>query len=204
MKKILEFFRGIFISLIKAFLELLGESKEETKQQSESETGEQKITQQVQREPVRSIDLGIASPDSPKYRKNRSVLTKPEHILYQALLQAKDNEHIIFVKVRMGDFVFLANEPQDRKFHVNQVLCKHVDFLFCDIQTLEPLLVVELDDSSHKQHEHFERDEFKNNTFNSVGLPYMRIKVQQEYSSDTLRAQIKERIKQRQSSQYKN
>lgn len=204
MKKILENFKNIFVSLIKAILEILGESKEESKRQSGADVGEQLITQQAQREPVRSIDLGIASADTPKYRKNKSVLTKPEHILYRALLQANDNKYVIFAKVRMGDFVFLANEPQDRKFHVNQVLCKHVDFLFCDNQSLEPLLVVELDDSSHKQYEHSERDEFKNNTFYSIDLPYMRIKIQQEYSSDTLRTQIRENIKQRQSSQYKN
>lgn len=204
MKKILEALKSIFVSLMKAILEILGESREESKQRSGADVGEQPITQEAQRERVRSINLGIASADSPKYRKNKSVLTKPEHILYRALLQANDNEYVIFAKVRMGDFVFLANEPQDRKFYVNQVLCKHVDFLFCDNQSLEPLLVVELDDSSHKQYEHSERDEFKNNTFYSIGLPYMRIKIQQEYSNDALRTQIRERVKHKQSPQYKN
>jgi hypothetical protein len=154
----------------------------------------EQIAEQLQREIARPSELGIASTDTPKYQKSRSLLSKSEHILHQALLRAINDEHVIHPKVRMGDFVYLANEPQDRKFHVNQVLCKHVDFLFCDKRTLEPLLVVELDDSSHKQYVQSERDEFKNKTFTAVGLPYLRIAIQQEYDLKSLQSQIEEKI----------
>jgi hypothetical protein len=204
MKKLLELFRNIWASFKKAFLDFLNEGKEEVPRPPNSQVSEQSITQQPQREMAKPVSLGIVSADTPKYRKNKSLLTKPEHILYRALLHATNNEFMLFAKVRMGDFVFLANEPQDRKFHINQVLCKHVDFLFCDNQSLEPLLVVELDDSSHKQYEHSKRDEFKNNTFAAISLPFLRIKVQQEYSNDSLRTQIKEKIRQRQSNTNKN
>ena len=204
MNKLLEFLKSIWNSFKALFLGAPEEISRETPKLPEQQQNELQSTQQPQREVARAVPLDIASTDSPKYRKNKSLLTKPEHILYQALLHANNNEFKVFAKVRMGDFIFLANEPQDRKFYVNQVLCKHVDFLFCDNQSLEPLLVVELDDSSHKQYEHSERDEFKNSTFTAVGLPFLRIKVQQEYSSELLRVQIKEKIIQRQSTQYKN
>ena len=204
MKKLLKLFRNIWASFKKAFLDFLNERKVEVPRPPESQVGEQPIAQQPQREMAKPVSLGIASVDVPKYRKNKSLLTKPEHILYRALLNANNNEFMVFAKVRMGDFVFLANEPQDRKFHVNQVLCKHVDFLFCDNQSLEPLLVVELDDSSHKQYEHSERDTFKNNTFAAISLPFLIIKVQQEYNSGFLRTQIKEKIRQRDSNTNKN
>jgi very-short-patch-repair endonuclease len=201
IKKFFELLRTIWLSFKKALSEILHEDVE-TPHPPENQVGEQPKTQQPQiqepqREVVRPVSLGIASTDAPKYRKNKSLLTKPEHILYQALLHASDNKFMVFAKVRMGDFVFLANEPHDRKFHVNQVLCKHVDFLLCDNQTLEPLLVIELDDSSHKQYEQSERDEFKNRTFLAIGLPYLRIALQQEYDWKSLQTQIKEKLGQK-------
>lgn len=204
MKWLFEILHNFWLSFKKALLEILNEDKEEISPISKDQVVESSKIQQTQKEVVKTVGLEIASTDSPKYRKSKSLLTKPEHILYQTLLQANNNEFLIFAKVRMGDFVFLANEPQDRKLHVNQVLCKHVDFLLCDSQSLEPLLVIELDDSSHKQYETFERDEFKNNTFTAIDLPFLRIKIQQEYNSASLQTQIKEKISQRQSTQYRN
>ena len=202
IKKFLELLQRVWFSFKKALWEILNEDNEEAPRPPESQIVEQSRPQQSQfqqqqREAVRPVSLGIASTDSPKYRKNKSLLTKPEHVLYQTLLQASNNEYMVFAKVRMGDFVFLANEPRDRKFHVNQVLCKHVDFLFCDNRTLEPLLVVELDDSSHKQYVQSERDEFKNKTFQAIGLPYLRIALQQEYDWKSLQIQIKEKLEQK-------
>lgn len=194
MKNFWESLKKIIVSFVKSILEFLGESKIETQPGPEGNVSKQLETQESQRDIARPIDLGLSSTDIPKYRKSKSLLTKPEHILYQALVKANENEFAVFAKVRMGDFVFLANEPQDRKFHVNQVLCKHVDFLFCKNQSLEPVLVVELDDSSHKQYVHTERDEFKNRTFDAIGLPYLRIKIQPEYKFEALRIQIKEKI----------
>lgn len=197
MNKIIEILQGILSAitgLFRNFLALFEEEKKETPYLPEQQIGKQPLDQPFEREPVRPSELGIASTDSPKYRKSRSLLSKPEHILHQALLRIVNNEFVIHPKVRMADFVYLANEPQDRKFHVNQILCKHVDFLFCDNQTLEPLLVVELDDSSHKQYVQSERDEFKNKTFTAVGLPYLRIAVQQEYDLKSLQSQIEEKI----------
>jgi len=202
IKKFFDLLRTFWLSFKKALSEILNEDNEETPHPSERQIVEQPKNQQPQlqqsqREAARPVSLGIASTDAPKYRKNKSLLTKPEHILYQTLLYASKNEIMVFTKVRMGDFVFLANEPQDRKFHVNQVLCKHVDFLLCDNQTLEPLLVVELDDSSHKQYESSERDIFKDTTFAAIGLPFLRVKLQQEYNKELLRTQIKEKIVQK-------
>lgn len=202
IKKFFDLLRTFWLSFKKALSEILNEDNEETHHPSERQIVEQPKNQQPQlqqsqREAARPVSLGIASTDAPKYRKNKSLLTKPEHILYQTLLYASNNEFMVFTKVRMGDFVFLANEPQDRKFHVNQVLCKHVDFLLCDNQTLEPLLVVELDDSSHKQYESSERDIFKDTTFAAIGLPFLRVKLQQEYNKELLRTQIKEKIVQK-------
>ena len=195
MNEIIEILQSI-LSAITRLLRNLDTWLEEDKKVT-PHPPEQPQIQPFEREVARPSELGFASTEFPKYQKNRSLPTKPEHILHRALLRAIGSEHVIHPKVRMGDFVYLANEPQDRKFHVNQVLCKHVDFLVCDHRTLEPLLVVELDDSSHKQYVQSERDEFKNETFEAIGLPYLRIASRQEYDWKSLQTQIQEKLRQK-------
>lgn len=139
-------------------------------------------------------ELVMGSRDTPEYRKSKSVLTYRESVLHNAIRDATNGEYAILMKVRMGDFVWLRNEPSDRKFFNNQVLCKHVDFLLCDKDTLGPLLVIELDDSSHKGPGSAERDRFKDETFGAIGMPYIRVPLQATYDVDALKKEIRERI----------
>jgi hypothetical protein len=59
---------------------------------------------------------------------------------------------------------------------------------------VEPLLVIELDDSSHKNYDHAERDKFKDDTFDAVGIPYIRLQIQEQYDVDSLKKQLREKI----------
>ena len=180
-KKILEWLRMFFVILFE---------DDEVKPYVQPLDGEK-------REIAKPVELGISSSDKPEYRKSKSVLTYRERILLRAIRRAAAGDYTILMKVRMGDFVWLANEPQDRKFHSNQVQCKHVDFLLCDKVTIEPLLVIELDDSSHKNYVHAERDKFKNDTFNAVGIPYIRLQIQEQYDIENLKKQMHEKIDER-------
>jgi hypothetical protein len=137
------------------------------------------------------VEMQIGSADLPVYKMNKSVLTFRERILHSALRKALGNEYAILMKVRMGDFIYLSNEPQDRKSFVNQVICKHVDFLLCGKLRLQPLLVIELDDSSHNAPDRIERDRIKNDILDAVGLPYLRIELQKTYDPAQLQTQIK-------------
>ena len=140
------------------------------------------------------VEMKLESDEPPVYKRNKSILTYRERFLHSAIRKAIANEYVILMKVRMGDFVYVSNEPKDKKTHVNQVICKHVDFLLCGRLRLEPLLVIELDDSSHKLPDHLERDRIKNEILDSVGMPYLRVELQQKYDSNELRRKIKERI----------
>ena len=200
MRKFLDLLKDLWVSFLRLIFDSPKDLSQKPPSAPEQQPSGQQIVQQPQREIARSVPLNITSIDLPRYQKRRSLLTKPEHNFYRALMMANNSQFSLFTKVRMGDFVFLANEPQDRKFHSNQVQCKHVDFLLCDNYSLEPLLAIELDDSSHKQYENYERDEFKNNTFRSIGLPVLRIDIQKEYSAESLRIRIAEAINSKPSS----
>jgi hypothetical protein len=140
-------------------------------------------------------ELAMGSDEAPVYALNKSLLTYQEQRLYRAIRSTLKGEYLIMTKVRMGDFVWLKNEPKDRKYANNQVLCKHVDFLLCSRDSLKPLLVIELDDSSHvKSLGAIERDNFKNATFAAIGMPLLRVPLQEKYDYDGLGVEIRSRL----------
>ena len=118
--------------------------------------------------------------NSPQYRKRKSVLSYQEREFYRLLrrLQGRDN-HILSM-VRMADVVWLPKETEDRKFH-NNILCKHFDYVICDKYRFGPVLVIELDDPSHKWEHRWQIDEFKDKVCGMAGLPILRAEVQSKY-----------------------
>ena len=51
----------------------------------------------------------------------------------------------------------------------------HCDFVLADARTLEPLLVIELDDKSHWQTDAQECDKFKDAVLDVAGVPLLRV-----------------------------
>jgi very-short-patch-repair endonuclease len=137
-----------------------------------------------------TVARDIVGDEPPRFVLNNSLLTFQERKLYLALLRATERRYEVMAKVRLGDIVRLGNNPADAKFHRNQVLCKHVDFVLCTVGMLRPLLVVELDDASHQWPDHAARDQFKNDLFAAVGLPLLRIELQGSYRADDLRDRV--------------
>ena len=133
--------------------------------------------------------------EPPQYRRRESLLTYREREFYRVLMKEVGSEYQVFAKVRLGDFVYLANEPADKKHHLNQIQCKHVDFLLCDKVKQQPLLAIELDDSSHTKYDHRESDKFKSRLFTEVGLKLLRVKVQQTYPQGEIGNQVRSKMR---------
>jgi hypothetical protein len=138
--------------------------------------------------------LDLMSVDPPHYRKREYLCTYAERKFYEALREAVGKEYLIFVKVRMGDIIYLEKESGNEKVFNNQIWCKHVDFVLCNKWTLQPLLAIELDDEGHRQFDRREVDEFKNKAFAIAQLPLLRMKVEKTYPRPELRAQIFDKI----------
>lgn len=132
----------------------------------------------------------------PLYRKRKSLLTFHEREFYRLLRGQVGNEYHVFAAVRMADVLWLEDESDNRKFFNNQIQCKHFDYVVCDKLKFEPVLIVELDDSSHHWYDHWERDDFKNRACQMAGLPLLRIKAQEEYDREEIGQQIRELIEQ--------
>ncbi len=132
----------------------------------------------------------LTTKEAPQYQTRVSLFTYQEKKFFRALRSAVNKKYEIFPKVRLGDFVFLANEPEDRKYHNNQIQCKHIDYLLCEKFDFKPVLVIELDDSSHNRLERRLSDEFKSSLFEGIKLPLLRFTIETSYSP----AEIAEKI----------
>ena len=126
-------------------------------------------------------ELGLAAGVPPQYRQRESLFTYRERVFFKALLEDVGDQYQVFAKVRLGDILWLFNEPENRKFHNNQLQCKHFDFVVCDKDSYKPLLAIELDDSSHDKYDHHARDEFKERVCKETRLKLLREQVQKTY-----------------------
>lgn len=112
------------------------------------------------------------------------LMNKKEKDLFEILSQNLGEGFLVFSKVRMEDFIGV--DPRGLKYGENggkrnKIKSYHVDFLVCDKKTTKPLMVVELDGSSHKRLDRIARDERFNQLYEKVGLGFWHIKTEDNF-----------------------
>jgi hypothetical protein len=122
------------------------------------------------------------------YQRGR-FLTANEKSFLLTLDAAIGRNYRAFTQVRLAE---LANptpgaNAASRRQALNGVMAKSVDFVICDVLTLDPVAAIEVDDLSHLLPERQQRDAFVNAVFTEIGLPLMRVKAKRGYSVDELR-----------------
>src|SRR5439155_10027860 len=93
-----------------------------------------------------------------------------------------------------ADLLGVRGGTSDRQAHLNRIISKHVDFVLCDVDNVAPVLVIELDDSSHSENGRQDRDRFLNDAFASARLPMLRVSARRSYDLTLLRASLRESI----------
>ena len=126
------------------------------------------------------------------YRCRNYLLSKAERSFYGVLDTVVGSDCLIFAKVRMSDILTVPGGADKWQTHMNRIQSKHVDFLLCDAEKVQPLCAIELDDSSHRKHRRKERDKFVDEAFAAAGLKLIRVRAQKSYNVDEIRAQLGE------------
>lgn len=127
------------------------------------------------------------------YKLRNTLLSAAEFSFYKVLENALQKKAEIQCKVRLADIFYTPYGTNVS--HFNRITGKHVDFLLCDIQTMKPILGIELDDASHSQPDRKARDIFVDEVFKVAQLPLLHIQAKRTYSPEELLAQIKQFIK---------
>jgi len=117
------------------------------------------------------------------YQRGR-FLSANENGFLRTLDAALGRNYRAFAQVRLAE---LANPAKSADVHLrrralNAVMAKSVDFVICDVLTLDPVAAIEVDDRSHLLPGRRDRDAFVNAVFAEIGLPLLRVKAQRTYS----------------------
>lgn len=115
------------------------------------------------------------------YRLRDDFLSPAELSFYRVLVSAIGARAIVCPKVNLSDVLFVAR-PNEHKGARGRISQKHVDFLLCDSVTMQPLVGVELDDSSHQREDRQSRDEFVDSAFAAASLPLVHVPVRASYA----------------------
>jgi len=114
----------------------------------------------------------------------RDDFLSPSELSYFSVLRALVGSRVtICPKVRIADLLFVAR-PHENRAYFNRIAQRHVDFVLCEASTMQPLLAIELDDSSHDRPEREDADEFLNSAFEAAALPVVRVPAKHSYSRD--------------------
>ncbi|MCI8554062.1 MAG: DUF2726 domain-containing protein [Clostridiales bacterium] len=126
-----------------------------------------------------SQDSGFSSFDGEYPYEPRALLTEREAQFYQALrpVAARYTLHLLS-KVRVADFIGVCAglEKADYRRFFSKIQAKHVDFILSDPDTLEPVLLIEVDDSTHDTVSRQERDDFLDSVYCQAEIPILHIR----------------------------
>lgn len=130
------------------------------------------------------------------YLKKTYLLTRAEKEFFDILSKIVGTHYLLFAKVRMADLFLLPSMDNRSYYHYfGKIKSKHIDFLLCDNKSVEPVLAIELDDSSHSREDRILRDEFVDKLFKTSNFPILHIRVAANYNEADLLNQIRSLIK---------
>ncbi len=119
------------------------------------------------------------------YRIRDDFLSPTELSFYHVLRTVTGNRAIICPKVGLAE-IFFVSRPNENVGYRSRIVQKHLDFLLCDPQTMQPILGLELDDASHNRPDRQARDAFVNKTFETANLPLLRFPARRTYNTREL------------------
>ena len=132
--------------------------------------------------------------DGPPPYERRGMLLSPAEISFLRSLQlAAREDWLIFSMVRLADIIKVR--PKTRKFQSwnSRIQGKHLDFVLCDLETLDVKLAIELEDTS-QQTGRGQHDRFVNTALAAAGVPLLRVRLQEKYETALLRKDLEDAL----------
>jgi len=136
----------------------------------------------------RNDDIFIED-DSVVYRR-REFLSNAEMKFFQVLRQVCDSDYYVAPKVGLWALVQGEKTEYGNERGWAKISQKHLDFVLLNPRLMKPVLVVELDDSSHLNPERREKDVEKDAILRQVNIPVSRVTARASYDVDKLRETI--------------
>lgn len=141
---------------------------------------------------LRSAQARTEISSSDGYRRRTPFLSPAERSFLGVLDEAVGSTWRVLVKVRVADLVQprsgLTRSSWRRAF--NRISAKHVDYVLVDPSSLEPKLVIELNDGSHRRRDRQERDALLKQACQTAQLELLEIDAARGYVVEEIRTRI--------------
>lgn len=125
-----------------------------------------------------------------EYKSCETILTPAEQTFFKALKEAVGDIAGISLKPRLADILKPNAKGKTYQTAFNRICSKHVDFLLYDPITFQIKAAIELDDSSHRQSNRKQRDDFLNQAFRSTDIPLHRFPAQKQYDPQLIEEKL--------------
>ena len=137
------------------------------------------------------IDIArdVAAHETPPSRlpfRLRDHFLSPAELSFFHVLQGVVRQRCyIATKVRISDLLYVVQRRNNMQ-HANRIDRKHVDFVLCDPNTMQPRLIIELDDSSHARKDRSDRDAIVDAAFAAAGMRVLHVVARRAYSPNEI------------------
>lgn len=124
------------------------------------------------------------------YVARKQLLSNAERTFFDVVRRVAPEDTVIYPQMRLASIIDVRSYAKRQYTHFNRIQAKCVDFVLCDLSTSAPLLVIELDDSSHARKDRKERDQFVDAALHAANLPILHVPWQRHYDPDSLNNDI--------------
>lgn len=128
-----------------------------------------------------------------EYDKQKLFLTESERAFFGVLCSVANPWFYVAPKVRLFDLV-VPRKGLSRSLSRtarNLIVTRHCDFVLCQPDTMQPAVVIELDDCSHDEPKRQIKDRELEWALRSAGLPLLRVRRSNSYSPQELTEKIR-------------
>lgn len=124
------------------------------------------------------------------YYQKKFLMTKPENEFYKVLIESVPMGTTLIPQVSLSSIITTNNRS-----YRNKIDRKTVDFVLFKDNYFNPLLVIELDDSTHERTDRMIRDHFVDLALLKSNLPIIHFKLKGKFNKNNVKAIIDEKIK---------
>ncbi len=115
------------------------------------------------------------------YKRVAYLQDRSQRLMYEGLKEYLRYYAVeIFPQVDMLKLLYVPQAARNFMAYVNRLLGKTADFVICDAQTLEPLVVIALDRMSGDFARQRENNLFIDRAFKQAGLPLVRLMASED------------------------
>jgi hypothetical protein len=109
------------------------------------------------------------------YSAKTRLMSNAEHEIFKSLQKIAGSDYFVFPQVHYGKIIKASGQQNYKNPYINKIDRKSADFVLFDKEKISPVLVIEVDDSTHKRKERIARDQFINKLLMQCKIPILRI-----------------------------